>query len=140
LIVEALIGAWGDQDPAAAAQWVMGLNEPHQTDAAATLISLWAAHEPAVAAEWISRFPQGETRSTIIPALAQAWAASEPTKAIEWSLNLPDSAEKREAVDDAARTWAALAPEQLNEWLATQEPGATLDRIRQVGAEVIADD
>ena len=139
-IVESFIGTWGDQDPAAAAQWVMGLNETHQTEAAATLISLWAAHQPDVAAEWISRFPEGETRSSAIPSLARAWAGTEPAKAIEWCLSLADSSEKREALDDSARTWAALAPDELNQWLATQGPGTTPDRIRKVGADVIAEE
>jgi hypothetical protein len=118
----------------------MTLNETHQTDAAATLISLWAAHQPEVAAEWISRFPEGETRSGAIPALAETWAGAEPAKATAWSLALPESAEKREAVDAAVRTWAAIAPDDLEAWMGTQQPGGDSDRIRKIAAEVVAED
>ena len=138
-MVEALVGTWGDQDPIAASQWVMTLNESHQTEAAALLISLWSAHQPEVAAEWISRFPEGETRASSIPALAETWAGAEPAKATAWSMSLPDSDEKRQAVDGSVRTWAALAPDDLEAWIISQKPSNDSDRMRKIATEVVTE-
>ena len=135
-VVDGLIGAWGEQDPAAAAKWVMRLDEAHQNEAAATLISLWGANQPEVAAEWVARFPDGETRSSMIPALAEVWAGSEPVKAVEWSLGLPESAEKSEAVEGAFNTWGSFAPEELKAWLAKQPPGPQTEHLRKLAGEL----
>ncbi len=108
----------------------MRLDDAHQNDAAATLISLWGANQPEVAAEWVSRFPDGDTRSSMIPALAEVWAGSEPVRAMEWSLSLAESAEKNEAVEGAFNTWGSFAPEELRAWLAKQPPGPQTDHLR----------
>jgi hypothetical protein len=133
-LAEALIGSWGAQDPQAAADWVMKLDEETRSGAASTLLALWAETDPNAAAEWAARFPAGETRSQAIPAIATAWAELEPEKAVAWTLGLPDSPEQRQALDDSVRAWTALSPENLGTWVGQQPQNEATDHLRNIAA------
>ncbi len=100
---------------------------------------MWAGTDPQVAAEWASQFPEGDTRSEAIPAVASTWASSEPEKAVSWTLDLPESPEQREALDDSVRTWTSLAPDDIGKWVDQQPQNESTDHLRTIAALTLLD-
>ena len=117
----------------------MNLPTEVQGSSASTLVSLWAENDPKAAAEWAMKFPDGETRNDVIPAIASTWAATEPEKAVIWTLGLTDSPEQREAMDDAVGTWTSVAPAALQSWVEQQPPNEATDHLRTVAAATLVE-
>ncbi len=73
-LVNVIATGWANQDPAAAADWVMRrTSEPQRDLAIRNVVGMWAAQDADGARQWTLRLPQGAVRDA---ALAAALTAS----------------------------------------------------------------
>jgi hypothetical protein len=67
--LQAVAGAWVRRDPAAAADWAIGLEAgPVQNRALAGIVDTWANDDPRSVEDWLAQFPPGEARDRSVVA------------------------------------------------------------------------
>ena len=109
---------WATRDPAAAAAWVMSLNEPTARSAAiGSMVSTWASDQPDVAAAWVMGLPSGSDRTGALYQLGRSWASFDPVNAADWLLaQNPPSPSLDSAIQGLASTVMQSNPQGAMAW------------------------
>jgi hypothetical protein len=84
-----LAQGWAQNDPEAAANWVLSLPEGQQRDTAfSPIASTWAGHDPQGAANWVNSLPAGKDRDIATQGIVAALSESQPDSAWTWALSI----------------------------------------------------
>jgi hypothetical protein len=100
-----IAGAWANQDPSAASEWLGTLPEGEARNGAITAFLHSAArNQPDLAAAWALVLPEGPQRQSHVQMIYSQWSHDDPTAAAQW-LRSAD-------VDDALRNRLLQPPGQ----------------------------
>lgn len=116
----AALGALAQNDPAAAAAWL--LRQPpkdHLPQNTAALMGTWARGDPAAAAEWVAGIPSNTVQAEAMPHLLYQWTASQPEQASAWLRAQPASPARDEAAAMLSLQVSATDPEAAAVWAAS---------------------
>src|SRR6266850_423601 len=111
LAMPCVIGAWAEQDPFAAGEFVAGL--PHdetQRRAALSVISSWANRDPEQAVAWVLQFPEGPTREQGLREVVSGWTRMDSEAARMWVQHLPAGDTRDATLKDYIESIAYWAP------------------------------
>jgi hypothetical protein len=111
LAVPGVIGAWAEQDPLAAGEFVAGLPQDEtQNRAALLVISSWANRDPEQAIAWVLRFREGPTREQGLREAVSGWTRMDSEAARMWVQHLPAGDTRDSALKDYVESIAYWAP------------------------------
>jgi hypothetical protein len=88
-----VIYTWAQQDPVAAANWVLTLGSAQeQSRSMNEVMRQWTREDASAAANWIHALEPGTSRDSAVAGLAQALVGREPQTAISWINTINDEA------------------------------------------------
>jgi hypothetical protein len=109
-VLETAALAWGDSDPASAAQWAQGLNDEAERTLALTDIAGEAVRSAPLLAIEIACPLSDATRDEILPRAASQWAMQEPAAAADWARQISGEALRATVLASIATTWSEQDP------------------------------
>jgi len=134
---ELLIRRWAEIDPAAAASWASGLQDPSiAASLTQQIATAWANKDLTAAVEWVDGLPDGATRQAVVLSLGYEAARNNSFGAFGLVAALPPSSERDSLLIHVARQWAATDPSEAVIW-ADRVPDTAL-RERLISAVAIA--
>jgi hypothetical protein len=111
LVIPSVIGAWAEQDPFAAGEFVAGLPQDEtQKQAALSVIANWANRDPEQAGAWVLQFPEGPTREQGLRDVVGGWTRMDSEAARMWVQQLPAGDTRDAALKDYIESIAYWAP------------------------------
>lgn len=121
-----LIRRWTNDDPPAAAAWVMNLPSGSQrTRAMENLAIVWANCQLTNAISWAQSLPDVSERNVALIVVGNEIVRTEPLSALQLAVNLPSDAARDELICRATTEWAAKDATNAVAW-AEQIPNETL--------------
>ena len=102
--------AWGDSDPAAAADWARSLADEAERTLTLTDIADEAVRgNPILALELAGSLPEA-ARGEIIPRATMEWAARDPAAAADWARQITGEALRAKVLAGIATVWSDQDP------------------------------
>jgi hypothetical protein len=138
--VEAIAGAWANEDRPAFEAWAAGLTDPvGRAVARRAGLALDALTDPAKAAAetaaWLAAEPHAQTSAGDLPVhVAQRWwQKAAPQDVAAWAASLTAGKAKNAALGEVARLWVDEDPRAASGWLGALPPGDGRDQgVRQL--------
>lgn len=112
-LVEAVASEWSKQNPQAAFQWALKLDE-NQDAALEGVLAGWVSRQPREAAAYVRQHAPEEGRSELYEKVAQQWARSDYRAALHWARGLSGE-EGGGAMQEALSAWAKEDPKSAAE-------------------------
>ncbi len=116
-----ILTAWGDRDPAAAANMAAQSLAPGRPldDAVVSIVQRWAQTDPVAAGAWVRRFPESDLRETASQELVKLWVDKAPKQVELWLGSLETGSERDSAVAAYATKIFPTAPKTAAAWVAS---------------------
>jgi len=122
-------GAYGRQDPAAAADWLSRYQgEPGFSEMLGQAVALAAQTDPQSAASMLLMAPPGEMPINVMASIASGWARTDLAGAARWAASIDDAASRGIAVSSVATTWATRDPAAAQRWAGSLPQGEARDQ------------
>ena len=118
-IIETVVGEWGVRDPAAAADFVAGLDASMQEKALSGLLAGVATSQPETALALLTRFPDTSNDGDSYKLIFGAWSERNPRGAAARAAGLPVGGFRNGALAGVTESWAQYDPAAAYSW-ATQ--------------------
>ena len=135
------IKEWAGADPAAAANWILGMSNDFTYEAAVVdLGRIWASGDGSKAAAWLATIPEAPLRRAVAEAVAETWAAGDPVSATAWALEFQKSHPDCLCFPKALAAWAAQDPSAARRYFdslpADETASASIPLLASAAAEV----
>lgn len=129
---------WAQNDPAAAAAYVAGMQPGSSRDTLLRgVVAGTASNDPIAATRMLNELPAGSTRENATFEVAQIWAQSNPGAAIAWISQSASSVARDNALGSIVAQWAQNDSSSASAWLQTQPNSASKDVAVQRFASAI---
>lgn len=116
-LVNAIIEAAVERNPAAAADWAANLAEPALRDSAFQMIGMkWAASDVAAALAWATGLSGESPRSSAVEGLTWTWVQADPKAVYDWAAGLEDVRLREQVFLKMSKLMAVQSPRQALEW------------------------
>ncbi len=134
---EQLYNTWGEQDPAAAAAFLLAHGGPDTGKYVDNLAETWAKRDLATARAWSEHLPP-QLRSKAMSQVVSAWTESDPRGATEYAMTLPGK-QRASEVSTTVGQWAKQDMAAASAWMQKQPAGSVRRSALQAVCGVWAD-
>lgn len=134
-ILHAFAQGWADDDPQAAAVWVLSLDDSKGMESAMSgLIEEWVKFDPDPMLDWVGKLPEGNVKESASESLVKALINEEPIMALEWANSITDPVRRAKSYENIAKQWED-APEYFQEAHRRIRQEAGLPPLEEQGGE-----
>ncbi len=101
-----------EDDPTAAAEWLMGrAGEGSRAEHLRFIVSRWAQRAPNAAGEWLGRQPLDASADAAVAQFAEIITRDDPESAFAWASRIHDAGRRSQTGERVMRHWRIVDPE-----------------------------
>lgn len=106
-----MVAYWSDNDPSAAAEWLMTQPAGKRRDGSIDyLMQRWAVQDPAAAQTWLEKLPAGAGRDEGALMVAERIRDQDPAGAVKWAASISSDRRREEALSTTLSRWIRRDP------------------------------
>ncbi|MEN8724979.1 MAG: hypothetical protein ABF325_05360, partial [Lentimonas sp.] len=121
-----LVDEWAENDPAAAAAWLSGLDteDPAVARAASDVIREWTRYDLTASAEWLNSLPVSADIDRAVASYTMRAAQEDPRTAMSWAESISSDWARYRMMKSVAETWKSEDPDAFEAYVEASELSA----------------